>query len=242
MKISLPWRSLVPLVCGLCAAIAALWLVQAHVERELQRQASPSMSIASVEVLVPAMDLAPGTLLKPAHLQVRQLPRPGLPADVISVNNASTVFEQVLAVAVQRGRPLQYLHLQPAQPTRFSEMLEPGQRAFAMPLASGSSSGRLLVVGDWVDLYEQRQQQFIPLLQAQVIATGDSWQADEYTDRTASVTLAVTVSQVARLEQLNRQNALAFWLRHPADTSSLPAAPLQSAELIVAGQLAAEVW
>lgn len=242
MKLSLPWRFLVPLICGLCAAITALWLVQVHIERQLQRQSPPPLSMASVEVVVPALHLEPGTRLKPAHLQIRELPLAGLPADAIDVSGANSVFEQELAVAVQRGRPLQYLHLRAAQPSRFSQTLQPGQRAFTIALGAGSSSGRMLVVGDWVDLYEQRQQQFMPLLQAQVIATGDTWPADDYAGNPTSVTLAVPVNRVARLEQLSRQNALAFWLRNPADTASLPEAPPQHAEVIVAGRSVTEVW
>lgn len=242
MKISWPWRSLIPLVCGLCAAIGAVWLVQQHIEQQLQRQTPPPEPIASLAVVVPATDLASGTVLQPQHLQIRDLPLQALPEDVVDAHSAGQVFSRQLGVRVGRGRPLQYLHLQPAQANRLSEVLKSGQRAFALPLATASSSGRLVAVGDKVDLYEQREQRFIPLLQAEVIAAGDNWQSGAYSEGTASITLAVPVEKVARLESLNRHNALAFWLRNSNDEGPLPDSADRSMELIIAGQKSLEVW
>lgn len=242
MKVSWPWRSLIPLVCGLCAAIGAVWLVQQHIEQQLQQQIPSPAPIASLAVVVPATDLAAGTVLRPEHLQVRDLPLQALPEDVVKATTAGQVFSRQLGVAVGRGRPLQYLHLRPTQADRLSEVLKPGQRAFALPLGAGSSSGRLVTVGDQVDLYEQREQGFIPLLQAKVIATGDKWQSASYSDGPASVTLAVPVEKIARLEFLNRHNALAFWLRNSNDNGPLPDTTEHSMELIIAGQKSLEVW
>lgn len=242
MKISVPWRSVLPLVCGLCAALIAVWLVDRHISDQLQQQQAPLPSIVSAAVVVPAMDLVPGTLLEPEHLQVRELPVHGLPADVVAAHRAADVFDAELGVAVTRGRPLQYLHLKKAQAARLSELLKPGQRAFALLLGSGTSSGRLVAVGDHVDLYEQRDLTFVPLLQAEVIAVGDSWQAKDYDDGASSLTLAVPAAQVARLESLNRQNALAFWLRNREDNSPLSVTKDGSVELIIAGQTGMEAW
>lgn len=242
MKLLIPWRPLLPLICAFCAAAAAIWLVQQHIEDQLKQRQQPAMTMASAAVVVPARDLASGVSLQPSDLQVRELPVQGLPEDAVMAQQARTVFSSVLAADVKRGRPLQYLHLRPARAGRMSEVLKPGQRAFTLPLGGSSSSGGLVAVGDQVDLYEQRAQTFSPLFKADVIAIGSDWQSVDYREGASSVTLAVPDVAVARLESLNRKNALAFWLRNRSDQSALPPATVNNIEVIIAGQTGGEIW
>ncbi|MCL5279369.1 MAG: Flp pilus assembly protein CpaB [Planctomycetes bacterium] len=231
---------------GIVAAGAATLFVQST--SLLQPKEPPAF-----DVLVAAADLAPRTHLTEASVEVRKMPKTGLPVDYLS--NWSQAAGKTLKLAVVKGQPLSSSQFIPKN--SIDDLLQPGMLAF--PLSTKTSSSQLLYPGCVVDVFatfplrdrEKGDAVVTPLLQnIRVLAVeGDTVIPEAPTKKgmapeppkqrsstgNVTVTLEVAARQAAALELVKEKGTLGVAMRNPNDKGWNPMEPM----VVKEGQLTA---
>ncbi|RUO32108.1 Flp pilus assembly protein CpaB [Aliidiomarina sedimenti] len=232
-----------PLCCGLAAAIAALYLLQLYLQRQLQQAPLPlDLPAEQLEVVVANRPLSTGSQLTPAWLSLRRVHAVGLANDHIRAEHAASVFGRLLEHPVAQGQPLQWLHLASQQQNRFSDLLLEGQRAFTLLPGTEQSHAGLLQLGDKVDLVALAERSLEVIESGvTVVAVDGQWEfSDSATER--SVTLAISVEKMASVERAQRSGQLQLWLRSTEDSKPLSVARRQTQWIVGGRSEEADEW
>jgi pilus assembly protein CpaB len=227
---------LVLVVLGLVAAGAAAMVVQSL-------QLLKPKPLADVQVLVATADLEARTPLKESLVEVRRMPRTGLPVDFLS--NWSQVAGKILKVAVVKGQPLAGSSF--IAKGSVDDLLRAGMLAFPIHLSKRVTAENLFYPGCVVDVFATfslRDQQrgeavVIPLLQGirvlgvaneTVVSAGPAQGADGQARRPAGqeavVTLEVNSRQAAALQLSMDRGTLGLAMRNPTDQGVNPLEPM----------------
>ncbi|MBB5214390.1 Flp pilus assembly protein CpaB [Parapusillimonas granuli] len=217
------------LVAGLCAA----WAARQHLHgRELELEARAR--IQTVERVVAAHDLPPGTRIGPEHLAVRSFPAVLASSDSLPPERHGELAGTVLRMPLRAGDAVLPAHTAQQAQDSFSSHLVSGRRAITMPVDAINSVSGLLQPGDLIDLYVsfeyQRRRITAPLLQGVlVLATGTTTQhgrmsGDQDTQAYATVTLDAAPEDAVKLVAARQSGTLTAVLRHPQDDASNQAA------------------
>jgi Flp pilus assembly protein CpaB len=237
-------------VLGIVAAGAAAIFVQSM--SFFQQKEAPQF-----DVLVAAADLLPRTALTEAQVEVKKMPRTGLPADFLA--HWSQAAGKTLKVALVKGQPLASSQFIPKN--SIDELLKPGMLAFPAPLSGRSTPVNLLYPGCIVDVFAtfpltnraKGDAVVTPLLQnirvlavaeetvIEAPATTKKGAALEPPKKKASpggnvtVTLELTARQAAALSLVMEKGTLGLAMRNPNDKGWNPMEPM----VIKEGQLTA---
>jgi len=235
-------------VLGIVAAGAAAIFVKSI--SFFQPKAAPQF-----DVLVAAGDMPARTALTEADVEVKKMPRTGLPLDVLA--NWSQAAGKTLKVALVKGQPLASSQFIPKNSV--DELLRPGMLAFPAPLPQRTTAVDLLYPGCIVDVFatfplanrEKGEAVVTPLLQnIQVLAIAQDTvlpaasltkkdTAEPAKKRSSSgnvtVTLEVTARQAAALQLALEKGTLGLAMRNPSDKSWNPMEPM----VVKEGQLTA---
>lgn len=239
----LPWG--LPLGGAVVAGLAAFWLMQLYIEAYLQSHPqvtpAPSPAIQTTRVVVARHPLQQGNVLTLDNLSVRAVSPLGLAHDHIKPANVEQLIGTELAHPVAAGQPIQHLHIAPAKADKFSDVLTSGQRAYTMTLGLEQNHAGLLQVADRVDLVSTQEGRLQVLASnVSVLAVDGNMQAERMDgtlsyNNARSATFAVSLEQMARIQQQGRGAPLQVWLRAAADEQKLRLAA-HRVEWIVAGQ------
>lgn len=227
---------IVLVVLGLVAAGAAAMVVQSL-------QLLKPKPLADVQVLVAAADLEARTPLKESLVEVRHMPRTGLPVDFLS--NWSQVAGKILKVAVVKGQPLAASAF--IGKGSVDDLLRAGMLAFPIHLSRRVTAENLFYPGCVVDVFATftlRDQQrgeavVVPLLQGIRVlgvanetvvsispAEGTDVQARRPSGAEAVVTLEVNSRQAAALQLSMDRGTLGLAMRNPMDQGVNPLEPM----------------
>lgn len=257
---------ILPFVIGLiCAVVSAVLLFRYVQEVEANHQVQQiQQASAHKPVIVSTVPLGAGMLIQAEHLRARDLDETSLPSDAIHPSDANQLIGQRvradIPVAIDVGKPIQWVHLQPQDTASFASTLAPGMVPFSMPINSLQQHSGLLKAGDVIDLYAGKLGNAELMLErVEIIATGGVTKAQEalraqltsarfsgaeppVSGSTArndyqQITLAIPLQQYLLLRQLADRKALWPILRNENDSIQL--SHLQGAqeiEIILPGQ------
>ncbi len=219
-------------VLGIVAAGAATLFLQSMSLFQQPKE------VATFDVLVATADLAPRTALTEALVEVKKMPKTGLPADYLS--NWSQAAGKILKLAVVKGQPLANSSFIPKDSV--DDLLRPGMLAFPIHLNRRVTAENLFYPGCVVDVFatfpltNQRKGEAVvfPLLQGvRVLAVANETVVSAAQAKTAApqprsqaaeavVTLEVNSRQASALQLAMERGTLGLAMRNPTDTSVNP--------------------
>lgn len=250
MTLKLHWYPWVPLCIGALCAVAAIITMRVYIAHALQQDLPVVEPIHRQWVVVANQDLAAGNTLQAEALSAREVPALGLAPDTFAPHIASQLFSQRLAHPVQRGQPIQQLHLQYASHASLAAALADGTRAFTIQVNEQDSHAHMIQPGDKVDIVATEfERSFVLASAVEVIATGPlggrsdgeinnptAWHGNQY----RTLTFAIDKRLVPQFERMQQQHILSFWLRPSVDTEPLYLHTEVQVEWIIGGQLNSE--
>ncbi|MFN7784157.1 MAG: Flp pilus assembly protein CpaB [Lysobacterales bacterium] len=205
-------------------------------------------------VVVATMELAPGAVISPQNMAVANVPVSHLSASAIGPELFDNYAEKVLLAPMSPGEPLLHHFVAGDFAERFSDLLEPGERAVTLPIDEIKSNDGLLQLGDRVDLLlvaggtdKASETELVPMVEnVRVLATGRTTLATRSADLPSgdaeadlamgysTVTVGVTADQATQLLLAKDVGDLVVLLRNRSDTAALQATAL-SAERMLGG-------
>jgi len=206
------------------------------------------------QVVVATMDLAPGAVVSPQNMAVASVPVGHLSAAAVTPDLFDNYAERVLVAPMSPGEPLLHHFVAGNFAERFSDLLEPGERAITLPIDQIKSNDGLLQLGDRVDLLlvtgdgggKQSETELVPMVEnVRVLATGRVPLATREADIAggdpeeplsgySTVTVGVSADQATQLLLAKDLGDIVVLLRNREDTEALQATAL-SAERVLGG-------
>jgi pilus assembly protein CpaB len=233
------------IMLGLLAAGSAVLLVNV-----VQKRMEPGVERDTVPVLVAREKLPARKLIDEADLEVKPIPKTGLPRDYFT--NVSQAVGKVLKMAVVKGEPLTDAVFIPKGSV--DELLRPGMLAFPAPLPRRTTAVTLLYPGCVVDVFatfplrdaDKGDAVVTPLLQnIQVLGIEDVTvvsqqeggipKSSSNSSGNVTVTLEVNARQAAALQLALERGTLGLAMRNPLDKNWNSMEPM----VIKEGQLTA---
>jgi pilus assembly protein CpaB len=104
------------------------------------------------QVIVAAVDIAPGSVLSSDNLAVRKIPVRYLSSNVLQPNDLDLVSGQRVVTALQPGDPVDRGSLERSDRPPLSTTVAKGERAITFPVDEISSISGMVVPGDIIDL------------------------------------------------------------------------------------------
>lgn len=144
------------LIGALGAGGAAAWVATSNTGSSLEQSASLQEPQSLAEVLVAAVPLIPGAMLKPEDMRWQAWPEAAL-ADGFVVRadqpDAPAMFVgQLSRTDLAAGEPMRAERFIRAEGGILSVMLSPGKRAVAVRISAQSTAGGFIMPGDRVDV------------------------------------------------------------------------------------------
>lgn len=229
----------------LCIALAAggvaFWLSHNYLDSQEAslRERLLGSSGESRDVVVAIAPIVPGDEVGPHNMAIAQVPAKHLSAEAISPDSFHLYDGQVVRHPMSPGEPLLTHFLAGDAISRFSQLLETGERAVTVEVSEVTSNAGMLTSGDYVDLFlltgdstitnEPKDEKALVLLRerVRVLSVGraplrskeqdfdviDPLQEDRY----ATVTVGVPRDDAARITLANKLGDFVFMLRGPDD-------------------------
>lgn len=238
-------KNIVLVVLALAFGLVAFFLSKQHLaekEAELVAQAQQKQQEMTA-IVVARSDILAGEQVSAANLAVIQLPSAHIPLDAITPEEFEAISGRASLREIPRGKPLLRSYISMGLTERFSDLLEPGQRALTLAVDALNSNEGMLLAGDRVDLFllsdaggEQDAKELISLLQNTiVIAVGRSTLVpvtDEQDQQGLSdtqyqtLTVAVAPKDAQKILLAKDSGKIVTLLRNRNDNNQLPASVL----------------
>ena len=226
--------------------LIAFWLSKKHLaEKEAEIIAKSQVKQQEMAaVVVASKDIGPGEAISSENLAVIKLPAAHIPLGAITPE----VFEEVNGRSslrdIPRGKPILLQYISMGLTERFSDLLEPGQRALTLPIDTLNSNEGMLEPGDRIDLFlltegkvaAASSKELISLLQnVVVIAAGKSTLVPMISDtgeqtyaesQYQTVTIAVDPKEAQKILLAKDNGKVVTLLRNRNDANQLPASVL----------------
>lgn len=248
------WGLLVAaLVLGVLAFVGSSYYLESR-ERALSDELFSQLEERR-PVVVATVELAPGAVVSPQNMAVANVPVSHLSASAVTPDLFDHYAEKVLIAPMSPGEPLLHHFIAGDYAERFSDLLEPGERAVTLPIDEIKSNDGLLQLGDRVDLLlvaganngKASETELVPMVEnVRVLATGrvplvtrsaDLPNEDAEADfgiGYSTVTVGVTADQATQLLLAKGLGDIVVLLRNRSDTAALEATAL-SAERMLGG-------
>lgn len=213
-------NTFIPLGVGTLLAVIAYWLVQFHIDKEVEaRPRLPALPIPETAVLVSGMSLKPGDTLASSILAVRSLPSEGLPADTLTPSSLEKVLNKEVIDNVPAGKPLQRIHLARESAIDLRDITEQGMQPFTVSSSPYWTHDQALTLGDEISIYEQHNSHWSLLVDSAPIIrlspSNETSQPAQY----QFVTFSVPKEQIARVDKLHELSKLKFILKSNVSTA-----------------------
>ncbi len=229
------------LIIALALGSIAAWSTKNYFinrEQQLIEQLSKE-NVAMTDVIVATQQLIKGDVVSQNNMSVRQIQADFVPLDAIHPSNFAQVDGQMLLEPMSPGRPLLATYLPGHRVQHFSSLLKEGQRAVTIDIDENNSTAGMLVPSDHIDLLlafdentggETRDKLQLLLENIIVIATGkrsidvnpelvDTLYENPTNYNT--VTLALSVSDAARVNLAKEQGNFVTLLRNQTEVTPL---------------------
>lgn len=229
----------------LCIALAAggvaFWLSHNYLDSQEAslRERLLGSSGETRQVVVAISPVLPGDEVGPHNMAIAQVPAKHLSAEAISPDSFHLYEGQITRNPMSPGEPLLTHFLAGDAISRFSQLLETGQRAVTVEVGEVSSNAGMLVSGDFVDLFllsgdptitnELKDEKALVLLRerVRVLSVGRAPLRSKEQDfdvydpaeeqRYATVTIGVSRDDAARITLAKKLGDFVFMLRGPDD-------------------------
>lgn len=233
------------IVVALIFGLVAFFLSKKHLaekEAELIAQAEQKQQ-EMMAVVVARSDIVAGEAISVANLAVVHLPAAHVPLDVLTPEEFELVSGRISLRDIPRGKPLLRQYISKGLTERFSDLLEPGQRALTLSVDMLNSNEGMLEAGDRIDLFLlseksalQETKELISLLQnTVVIAVGKNTlvpMTNEYGEEVfedeqyQTFTIAVAPKDAQKVLLAKDSGSIVTLLRNRNDSNQLPASVL----------------
>jgi len=194
-------------------------------ERELRAKIDKQTN--ALPVVVAQRDLPAGTRLDANVVAMRPIPEAFIPPGAITPKNFSGVAGMILSEPLPSGKPLLRHYIKGiAHAEKFSDLLQPGQRALTLQVDGVSSVEHMMESGDFIDLgVKSKKGEIFELLleRVLVLSTGNLTTADPKTPGMykradySTITLGVDDSYVQKILEAENRGELIFLLRNERD-------------------------
>ena len=229
----------------LCIALAAggvaFWLSHNYLNSQEAslRERLLGSSGESRDVVVALAPVLPGDEVGPHNMAIAQVPAKHLSAEAIPPDRFHLYDGQIVRHPMSPGEPLLTHFLAGDAISRFSELLETGERAVTVEVSEVTSNAGMLTSGDYVDLFlltgdssitnEPKDEKALVLLRerVRVLSVGRAPLRSKEQDfdvvdpaveqRYATVTVGVPRDDAARITLANKLGDFVFMLRGPDD-------------------------
>lgn len=197
------------------------------------------------EVVVAVGDIAPKTVLRPEHLEVKEMPVEYIhPAAISRKDEAVGAVTKDFLVS---GEQLLARNLGKANDTQngLAYIIPAGMRAITVPVDEVSGVAGLIKPGDKVDVVAtveiddgqstETTYSLVILQNIQVLAAGKKMEDDpESKNQTnaETITLAVSVEQSRPLVLANQKGTIRLMLRSPADNNVVDTLPFKKTDFL----------
>jgi pilus assembly protein CpaB len=207
----------------------AAYFAKSYIAREVRTEREQlHAQYKHINVVVAKTDLAPGAMLSPQTVALREVPKTFLHAESIAADRWSDVAGRVLSRAVRSGETILSSHLAQGAGAGFSAQLPEGMRALTFPVNEEASIAGMLAPGDRIDILfttnAANESITVPLLfSVPVIATGLRTQANENSlpDKLQgpfrTITVSVTPADAAKITLAQEAGRITVALRQPQD-------------------------
>jgi pilus assembly protein CpaB len=154
-------RQLIVLVVAAVAAIGALFLIRGMGAKHDVQANTNTPPIAGEQVLVVAHDVPQGAALTPSDLAVRLFPTESVNASFVRLTQAPSAQADYVGAVTRRafaaGEPITIGSvIQPDGHGFMAAQLQPGMRAVAVEIKSGTAAGGYILPNDHVDVIMTR--------------------------------------------------------------------------------------
>lgn len=142
------------LLIALVLGVIAFFITSVYLNNKEQsiREQILGGKTEKTQAVVATKDLGPGETVGSANMAIALVEAEHLSQFAVSPAEFEKYEGQVLKIPLSRGEPLLTHSVVGDEIDRFSELIEPGNRAVTIEVDSLSSNSGLLVVGDFVDI------------------------------------------------------------------------------------------
>lgn len=192
---------------------------------------------ATQKVVVAREALEAGAVIGPTTMAIGELPAQHVPARAVAPSNFKTFEGRVLSRQMSAGEPLLADFVSGYLIDRFSDLLEPGERAISLEVSAVANHAGMLVPGDYIDLYSLTpiktagpsgpRKKLIPLLdRVKVLAAGPEplraadqpfQRLPEKASHYSMITVGVPSAEAERLLLSRETDEVVYLLRNAAD-------------------------
>jgi len=194
-------------------------------ERELREKINAEAKMTPV--VVARSNLPVGARLTSDTVAVREIPADYIPSGAITPEKFSGVEGKILSEPLASGKPLLKHYIKGIiRVDKFSDLLQPGQRALTLQVDGVNSVEHMIESGDYIDLavrYKKGSGFELLLERVMVLSTGNITTADPkapgmYKNADYStITLGVDDNYVQKVFEAHAKGDLAFLLRNEKD-------------------------
>lgn len=171
------------MACALALGLMAYLMIRSYLasqEEQLKRDMLGKRPDV-VKVVVATRSLSAGDVISETNVALGRLPRAHVSPRMVRAADFESVKYKVLSRAMTPGEPLLTDFLAGVVAERFSDLLQPGERAVSLEAKALDNISGMLLPGDYVDLYQVRKAtsraraaRLIPVLErVKVLAAGE---------------------------------------------------------------------
>lgn len=232
------------LLIAIFLAIVSVTLIVRYLHQtrsQYQAELQQKLSQGTVQVVVPSMDLPPGTLANDQNMSVRPFPKDLLYPDTILVKDWPQFSGRALRRPVAAGKPLLSSYFDKLEVSDFASLLPQGTRAVTISVDEINAVAGLLRAGDHIDILLAtsrtgddgvEDKEILPVLQrVLVLATGNDLGYSEglpkpgenLSSQFGTITLQLTADQASELMLAHQMGTLRVALTPGAEP--LPGTP-----------------
>ncbi len=217
-------RTLMLLFLSVIFGLGAAWMANNWLEQQSAASARQAEQAGSelTQVVVAAVDLAPGVQLDPIHIQFKQIDSRLVPPGAISTLEETQGM--VTKNNLYKGDVLRKERLTPiGQGSTLSVLLEPGMRAVTVRVNDVIGVAGFLLPGNRVDiLFTEGDMTRTVLKNLKVLAVDQTQHTDENRPKLVrAVTLEVDPEQAEKLVNASSNGRIQLALRNPNDELGL---------------------
>lgn len=142
------------LVGAVLLAGLAFWLTHSYLKNQ-ELRLSESMRVAPTEmrrVVVANHALQEGAVVGPETMSLTELPAAAVSPAAITPENYNEVEGHMIKLPMAGGEPLLYHHIDLPVISRFSQLLQEGERAVSFSIDNLDSISGMLLPGDYIDI------------------------------------------------------------------------------------------
>lgn len=235
------WTGWILLLAALAVGAAAFFLIQGYLsEQEEQIRLSIMRQQGdSGRILVASKDLQAGEVVSSATVAIGEIPTEHVAGRVLTPADFESIQGRVISRTMSSGEPLLADFVAGYLVERFSDLVEEGQRAVSLEVATLQTHAGMLLPGDYVDLFVMLDEEpsrgpagvrLEPVLErVKVLAAGPQplrtrdqafQRLLEREARYSQITVGVSLANAKQLVKARQLGELVYFLRNARDQNS----------------------